>query len=77
MPKIDVVLKQVKEWNSPNSLRLNLQSYVHFADMEEEFLNNEKILMDLSAQIADMNNRMMLYLDDIKEVAKYHRTCTQ
>ena len=45
--------------------------------MEDEFLKNEKILMDLSAQIADMNNRMMLYLDDIKEVAKYHRTCTQ
>ena len=45
--------------------------------MEEEFLRNEKALTDLSAEIADMNKRMMLYLDDIKEVAKYHRTCTQ
>ncbi len=47
------------------------------AVMEDEFVRNEKSLTDLSAEIADMNRRMTLYLNEIKEVAKFHRTCTQ
>ena len=45
--------------------------------MEAEFIQNEKSLVDLSKEIAELNRRMMLYLNDIKEVARYHRTCTQ
>ena len=44
--------------------------------MESEFFRNERRLLDLSAEIEILNSRMMRYTDDIKTVAKYHRTCT-
>jgi len=45
--------------------------------MESEFIGNEKTLRDLSEQITEMNRVMLLYMNDIKEIAKFHRTCTQ
>ena len=47
-----------------------------FSVMESEFVRYERRLIDLSGEIGILNGRMMLYMGEIKVVAKYHRSCT-
>ena len=44
--------------------------------MEEEFGQNEKLLTSLTTEIAELNRQMQLYLTDIIEVSRTHRTCS-
>jgi len=44
--------------------------------MESEFVRNEKIMIDLGAEITELNLIMLLYVEDIRQVAKFHRTCS-
>ena len=46
------------------------------AAMETEFTENERVLTDLSAEIAQLNDKMKQYLADIIEVSRFHRTCS-
>jgi len=45
-------------------------------EMETSFNMNERKLEGLSGQVYQLHTRMTLYLADIMDVAKFHRTCT-
>ena len=44
--------------------------------VQDEFSNNARTLTDVSGEIEELNSRMVLYLRDIQNAAKFHRSCS-
>lgn len=45
------------------------------AEIDDEFDENEKKLLDYSKTIEDLNQKMKRYLEEIGTKAEYHRNC--
>ncbi len=47
-----------------------------FSDVEIEFEDNERRLMELSSQLVSLNCEMMIHLQVIEEKSNFYRSCT-
>ena len=49
--------------------------FVSLSEIDDEFDENEKKLLDYSKTIEELNQKMKRYLEEIGTKAEYHRNC--